>query len=558
MNRKDQEKLQVWQERLALAENAIAGERERMLRREQQYEGGHTIYAPDGTKAKESLASHVRNVSFEIIETQVDSTIPSPKVTAVREEDEWLADVIEAMLRDVMDRLPSERMNDEGERLSPVQGGYGLLVDWLDSVSGKDWLGDLKVSLVHPYGIVPQAGMTQVADMDFFFLKTPQTKRQIRKFYGVDVNDENESDPDARRLGASADTTDQLVTMVTAYYRNGKGGIGRLRWVNDVVLEDLEDYQLRRVHRCTACGAVGDGKKCAYCGSKKFEDEVMEYEELTEDIVLRSGAVIPAVSTVRDELGQPVALEAGVLLPQMQPGGGPAVAMMEAAYRQEQTRIPYRRYGREGSVILCDLKEFFPSAPRRTLLDRHLRYMPEGPIRALADEMVLTAPETEPGRGMPLGMEQSQQEMVALPSAVDNWLRCQMHMEAQHYMDDYVILVPPGVDAAAVLEAFIARCEALGLRVNRRKCRYAPLRRPFRYCKTKFRLTETGRVVTHRTGDAQRRCRRKMRLLAARGDWEGVRAQIVSAKGYYKRHNDNGRLTALRALHSALRKERAA
>ena len=47
-----------------------------MLRREQQYEGGHTIYAPDGTKAKESLASHVRNVSFEIIETQVDSTIP--------------------------------------------------------------------------------------------------------------------------------------------------------------------------------------------------------------------------------------------------------------------------------------------------------------------------------------------------------------------------------------------------------------------------------------------------------------------------------------------------
>ena len=233
---------------------------------------------------------------------------------------------------------------------------------------------------------------------------------------------------------------------------------------------------------------------------------------------------------------------------------------LEFAYRRLKRALMrhYRRYGREGSVILCDLKEFFPSAPRRTLLDRHRRYMPEGPIRALADEMVLTAPETEPGRGMPLGMEQSQQEMVALPSAVDNWLRCQMHMEAQHYMDDYVILVPPGVDAAAVLEAFIARCEALGLRVNRRKCRYVPLRRPFRYCKTKFRLTETGRVVTHRAGDAQRRCRRKMRLLAAGGDWEGVRAQIVSAKGYYKRHNDNGRLTALRALHSALRKERAA
>lgn len=339
MKRADREKLQLWQERLALAETAIAGERTRMLRREKQYEGDHTIYAPDGSVAADSLASHVRNVSFEVIETQVDSTIPAPKVTAVRQEDEELASIIESMLRDVMDRLPSERLNDEGERLSPVQGGYGLLVDWLDSVSGKDWLGDLKVSLVHPYSIVPQAGVTQVSDMDFFFLKTPQTKRQIRKFYGVSVADEDESDPDARRLGASADTTDELVTMVTVYYRNTKGGIGRLRWVNDTVLEDLEDYQLRRVHRCTVCGAVGDGKKCAYCGSRKFEDEVMEDEELTEDITLRDGTVIPAVSEMRDELGQPVA--ADTLLPQMQPGGTAAVIAPQAAFRQEPTRIPY-------------------------------------------------------------------------------------------------------------------------------------------------------------------------------------------------------------------------
>lgn len=339
MKRADREKLQLWQERLALAETAIAGERTRMLRREKQYEGDHTIYAPDGSVAADSLASHVRNVSFEVIETQVDSTIPAPKVTAVRQEDEELASIIESMLRDVMDRLPSERLNDEGERLSPVQGGYGLLVDWLDSVSGKDWLGDLKVSLVHPYSIVPQAGVTQISDMDFFFLKTPQTKRQIRKFYGVSVSDEDESDPDARRLGASADTTDELVTMVTVYYRNAKGGIGRLRWVNDTVLEDLEDYQLRRVHRCTVCGAVGDGKKCAYCGSRKFEDEVMEDQELTEDITLRDGTVIPAVSEVRNELGQPVATD--TLLPQMQPGGTAAVIAPQAAFRQEPTRIPY-------------------------------------------------------------------------------------------------------------------------------------------------------------------------------------------------------------------------
>ena len=159
-------------------------------------------------------------------------------------------------------------------------------------------------------------------------MKTPQTKRQIRVNYGVELEGESESDPDTRRLGDGADTTDEIVTMVTAYYRNRTGGVGRLRWVNDTVLEDLDDYQVRRVHRCRACGAVGDGRKCAYCGSVKFEEVTEEYEELTEDITLRSGAVIPAMSMVRDELGQPVLeelTEGGDVLPQLRAAGGPMV-----------------------------------------------------------------------------------------------------------------------------------------------------------------------------------------------------------------------------------------
>ena len=287
--KQDEKKLRLWQERLTAAENAIEGERARMQKREKLYEGDHTIYGTGGRAQADgeggiSEATHVRNVCFEMVETQVDSTIPSPKVTAVRPEDEELADIVENLLRDVLDRLPMERINDEGERISPVQGGHGLLVDWLDSVSGRDWLGDLRVQLVHPRCIVPQAGVYQVADMDWVFLKTPQTKRQIRVNYGVELEDENESDPETRRLGEGPDTTDEIVTMVTAYYRNKTGGVGRLRWVNDTVLEDLDDYQVRRVHRCRACGAVGDGRKCSYCGGVKFETVTEEYEELTDEL----------------------------------------------------------------------------------------------------------------------------------------------------------------------------------------------------------------------------------------------------------------------------------
>lgn len=344
--KQDENKLRLWQERLQAAENAIEGERARMKKREKLYEGDHTIYGAGGRAQAGadgvSEATHVRNVCFEMVETQVDSTIPSPKVTAVRPEDEELADIVENLLRDVMDRLPMERINDEGERISPVQGGHGLLVDWLDSVSGRDWLGDLRVQLIHPRCIVPQAGVYQVSDMDWVFLKTPQTRRQIRVNYGVKLEGENESDPEARRLGDGPDTTEEIVTMVTAYYRNKSGGIGRLRWVNDTVLEDLDDCQVRRIHRCKACGAVGDGRKCSYCGSTKFETDTEEDEVLTEDITLRDGTVIPAMSMVRDELGQPVLeelTEGRDVLPQLRASGGPAVR--HARLVQAPTRIPY-------------------------------------------------------------------------------------------------------------------------------------------------------------------------------------------------------------------------
>ena len=189
--------LTMWQERLRRAEEAYSGEQSRMLRREQLVDGSHEILTRDGKKAKKQ-AEHVRNVCFEVVETQVDSNIPQPKVTAIRQEDEGLAKLIEDLLRNLLDRLPMERINDEAERICPTQGGYGLLVDWDSGASGRGWMGALKVTLLHPRKIVPQDGVYQVADMDYIFLKDAQTKAQIKRRYGVDLESETEEDPDAR------------------------------------------------------------------------------------------------------------------------------------------------------------------------------------------------------------------------------------------------------------------------------------------------------------------------------------------------------------------------
>lgn len=106
-------KLTRWQQRLADSNHAYSAEVEKMDEREKIYGGDNSLspLVPGDTKRDggPKRTSHVRNIVFENIESQVSSSIPSPKVTPRRKKDERLAAVIEHFLRNELDRLPSRR-----------------------------------------------------------------------------------------------------------------------------------------------------------------------------------------------------------------------------------------------------------------------------------------------------------------------------------------------------------------------------------------------------------------------------------------------------------------
>ena len=316
--RRKEEALERWRGRYQRNKTAYEDERARMDRREALYQGTRSIRAPSGNRAGKQ-AAHVRNIVAELIESQVSSVIPQPKVTALRPEDEGLAKCIEDMLRNQLDRLATEYTNDQEERTVPIQGGALELVEWDNTQRTHSTLGELKVTGLHPKKLIPQDGVhTDIEDMDYFFLELPQTKEYIRRRYSVDVSDESESAPEVKDPEGGEHSED-MVTQVVAYYRNRRGGIGRFSWVGEHVLEDMEDYQARRVRRCARCGARPAGEKCPYCGSTAWEERAEDYEELTEDIVTAGGRTIPAWSealepgapTLWDTAGQvyPPALE---------------------------------------------------------------------------------------------------------------------------------------------------------------------------------------------------------------------------------------------------------
>lgn len=151
---------------------------------------------------------------------------------------------------------------------------------------------------------------------------------------------------------------------------------------------------------------------------------------------------------------------------------------------KEDLRWHFRRYGRDGNVILIDFKQFFPSVSHEEIFKRHEKLLLNPDIRKIGDDVVNTV---SGGVGLPLGVEPSQAEMIAFPSALDNFIKCQLSIKcAGHYMDDYYVIVPPDRDAKEIMALIVAKAESLKLTVSKSKSRIVPLTKPFRYCKAKI------------------------------------------------------------------------
>lgn len=223
---------------------------------------------------------------------------------------------------------------------------------------------------------------------------------------------------------------------------------------------------------------------------------------------------------------------------------------------KKSLRREFKKHGNTGCIVLVDLTGFFPNAPRDEIKDRHTRLILNPELRAFGDMIV----DSSPGLvGMPLGVEPSQLEMVSLPSAIDNYLRCQFGSDsAAHYMDDYNALVETLEEGQELLADMSARFAARGMKVNLKKSKVVPVRE-FKYCKAKFQVTDTGRIITHGNPDGMKRTRRKIKLMD-RMEREGTITRkesdewFTSATAYYRNYNDHNRVLRLNRIHHAIRK----
>lgn len=218
---------------------------------------------------------------------------------------------------------------------------------------------------------------------------------------------------------------------------------------------------------------------------------------------------------------------------------------------KKDLRWHFRRYGREGYILLIDFKQFFPTVSHSELFKRHELLLLDADIKKVADDVINTVPGPV---GLPLGVEPSQAEMIAFPSALDNYIKCQLGLKcAGHYMDDYYIIVPPGTDPKEIMSLVVAKATSLKLTVSVSKSKIIPLTKPFKYCKAKFTLTETGRVIMCGNRDGMKRARKKIKAFRYKiqnGEmsYEDLWTSINGILAYFECYNDHRRVLKLRRL----------
>ena len=250
----------------------------------EQYRGSAKI---DGSDVE---AKMVRNITYELIESQVTGYIPNPSVSPKMwsERNERNARSVEVLLRNLRDDLPYEAMNDMDERYSPIYGGSVWLVEWDNSITTHNTVGGVKLSCLSPKHFVGQPNIYSVSDMEYCFITFETTKEDIERRYGVrpEVAEEASSDEYA---------DDHTATLYVCYYKNEEDKICQYIWSADTEILDIDDYYARKRSYCKVCG-----KREELCNCEKPKTYLVneEFEEPIRDILCSDGSVIPAMSEV--------------------------------------------------------------------------------------------------------------------------------------------------------------------------------------------------------------------------------------------------------------------
>ena len=198
----------------------------------------------------------------------------------------------------------------------------------------------------------------------------------------------------------------------------------------------------------------------------------------------------------------------------------------------------YRKYGREGYVLLFDFSNYFANAQHWPVSRELAKRVHDVRIRALANECL----DNFGPIGYGLGSQISQTAALMLPNKLDHFIKEKLGIKGYaRYMDDGYLIHESRDYLQECLKQIRAVCADLGIRMNEKKTRIVKLQE-LHFLKTRFYLTETGKVRRKMCRKSARRMRRKLKtfrrwMAEGRMTEEDIHTAYESWRGHMRRGN---------------------
>ena len=212
---------------------------------------------------------------------------------------------------------------------------------------------------------------------------------------------------------------------------------------------------------------------------------------------------------------------------------------------EEHLRWHFRRYGTEGYILKIDFRKYFDNIRHDVLEAQIGRYIKDErameAVRAVlkANEIDVSFAEGNPigevfnaleyekipreaktgqklmAKSIGIGSPLAQISGIFLPTPIDTYCKTVKGLHCYDaYMDDRVIIHPSKEYLKNLLEEICKIAQRLGIHVNHRKTQIVKLSHGFTFLKTRYTLTNTGRIIRRLPKDVVTRQRRKMKKLA--------------------------------------------
>ncbi|MBQ7718754.1 MAG: RNA-directed DNA polymerase [Clostridia bacterium] len=157
----------------------------------------------------------------------------------------------------------------------------------------------------------------------------------------------------------------------------------------------------------------------------------------------------------------------------------------------------YRKHGRNGYVLKCDITNFFGSTPHSVVKEKMRKLCDDdwaySEVCRIIDSF---GTKDNPEVGMGLGSQATQLCQLAVLNDIDHGIK--EHKRIKHYvryMDDLILLHENKDTLKDCLQYIRDELEKMGLQLSAKKTQIFPITQAIHFLGYSFRLAETGKVV---------------------------------------------------------------